>query len=233
LIRFLTVLSLVATIALFGSGCKAPSFGNQLSGKQEALVGNEAAAELKTQYSVDDDPQICSKVNETTAKLVKVAFSPDEARQLQVHVLDSSATDAFSLPGGLIYIDSGLIQLVDKDPSALAAVIAHEMAHVKLHHAETAVVNAVGQDQLIEMLTEGKYLDAANVSIQLDTAPHSSDDERDADQLAVVWLRTAQFDPAGLIRVANLQPAGMKTDWEITHPVTRGRLRRLSQEVGS
>jgi len=217
------------------SGCKPPSFGNQLETRQEKLIGAEAAAELEAQYPPVTDPAVTARVDAIAAKIVPEAQEERSDIDYHVKVLSSADIETVSLPGGWIFIDQGVLTLVGSDDDMLACVIAHEAAHEALRHPAQQLADALGEDQLVDLFTEGKYQDISNVALQLDQLSHSRDEEYAADRMGLEFAYRAGYDPEGLLRFFELLqsgPAGrQKPAWLITHPLSKNRALRAEQEV--
>lgn len=204
-----------------------------MSTKQEILIGNLASAQVESQYPVVADKAVTDPVDAVAARIIPVAQQYRSDVVFHVRVISSDDEDSFSLPGGWIYIDEGLVRKIGTDQDALACVIAHEAAHVVLHHAAMELADAYGTDSLVDMLTEGKYQEAANISLQLSLLSHSHQDEDSADRLGLKITRQAGYDPAGMLRffaIVMAQPAS-SVEWVETHPLPKSRIKHVEQVI--
>lgn len=127
-----------------------------------------------------------------------VSVSQDPARVYKITVLNSPKINAFALPGGYLYVTRGLLALAN-DSSELAAVIAHEMAHVSSNHAilrrEKVSSSALGKDVVDNVLggsRAGKIALAAN---KIRLSDFSKDQELQADAISIRMIGRAGFDP--------------------------------------
>ena len=127
-----------------------------------------------------------------------VAVSQDPARVYKITVLNSPKINAFALPGGYLYVTRGLLALAN-DSSELAAVIAHEMAHVSSNHAilrrQKISSSALGKDVVDGVLggsRAGKIALAAN---KMRLSNFSKDQELQADAISIRMIGRAGFDP--------------------------------------
>jgi len=127
-----------------------------------------------------------------------VGVSNDPSRVYKITILNSPKVNAFALPGGFLYVTRGLLALAS-DSSELAAVIAHEMAHVASNHAilrqERLSSDAIGQEIVNEVLggsRAGKIALAAN---QIRLANFSRDQELQADTIGIRMIGNAGYDP--------------------------------------
>ena len=199
---------------------------------------------------VYDDPSAAQAIARSVGRLV--AASDDPAQSYRITILNSPAINAFALPNGNLYVTRGLLALAD-DTSEVAAVIAHEMAHVTARHAvararraEAAsevnrVVANVMQDQDAQRL--------ALASTQLSLARFSQVQELEADAIGIRTLARAGFDPfassrflSSMARFADYRAhrgfggTPRNPDFLSTHPSTPERIAfavRAAREIGA
>lgn len=124
---------ILAAILILATGCQAgesnPSLTPGLSGEAEALIGQRAAPALERRFGgTVSDSIALDRLRRIGRRLA--AATPELAVEWQFQILASDTVNAFSLPGGLIYITRGLYRRVAMDEVFLAAIVAHEMAHV-------------------------------------------------------------------------------------------------------
>ncbi|MEM7462938.1 MAG: M48 family metalloprotease [Pseudomonadota bacterium] len=132
-----------------------------------------------------------------------VSVSDDPGRIYKVTVLDTPKVNAFALPGGYLYLTRGLLALAN-DSSELAAVIAHEMAHVTANHAiirqEKLTGNQVGEEVVNEVLGDTLAARVALAANQLQIADFSREQELQADAIGIRMIGRAGYDPYGSAR---------------------------------
>src|ERR1700742_1362875 len=104
---------------------------NFYSIEKEIALGKQMAQEVERQAKIVDDPVIAEYVNRVGQNLVR---NSDAKVPFTIKVVDSDEINAFALPGGFFYVNSGLILAADNE-AELAGVMAHEIAHVALRHA--------------------------------------------------------------------------------------------------
>lgn len=149
-------------------------------------------------------PQAHQLLTEVTGRLVRASERPDEG--YQVTILDSPVVNAFALPNGRLYVTRGLIALAN-DTSELAAVLAHEIAHVTLRHASarlelearSVLISRVAADVLNDPVAGAMLRDRSRFTL----ASFSRGQELEADQIGVTTLAKAGFDPYGASRFLN------------------------------
>ncbi len=149
-------------------------------------------------------PKAESLLNGVLARLAPVSETPGEP--YKVTILNSPVVNAFALPTGNIYVTRGLLALAN-DTSEVAAVMAHEIAHVSLRHAAARAElerrsQLVGRvvSEVLEKPQEGKVVEAR---ARLTLASFSRQQELDADKIGVRNIAAAGFDPYGATRFLN------------------------------
>src|SRR6516162_4295233 len=103
---------------------------NFYSLEKEIALGKQLAQEVERQAKIIDDPVIAEYVNRVGQNLVR---NSDAKVPFTIKVLDTEEVNAFALPGGFFFVNSGLILKADTE-SELAGVMAHEIAHVACRH---------------------------------------------------------------------------------------------------
>ncbi len=132
-----------------------------------------------------------------------VAASPDKAQIFKITILNTPKVNAFALPGGYLYVTRGLMALAN-DSSELAAVIAHEMAHVSSNHAilrnRKQADNEVGDEVVAEVLGNSVAAKVALAANRMRLAEFSQEQELQADAVGIRTLGNAGFDAHGAPR---------------------------------
>lgn len=188
------------------------------------------------------DSRLKAFLEHIVQKIVPVTDRPSE--RYRVTILNSQVINAFALPSGRLYVTRGLLALAN-DSSEIAAVIAHEIAHVTARHAaartelelRSALVTRVVADVLQDKGSSSDYMNRSKFSI----AHFSREQELEADKIGVSTLARAGFDPYGATRfLKSLERAGAGTrsnsDMLSTHPSTKDRINqtlRSARMVGA
>src|SRR2546430_7772168 len=138
-LALVVAITLVAPSALAGDKKKDPEeIGNREVGKgvnfysleKEIGLGKQLAQEVERQAKIIDDPVIAEYVNRVGQNLVR---NSDAKVPFTIKVLDSEEVNAFALPGGFFFVNSGLVMKAENE-AELAGVMAHEIAHVAARH---------------------------------------------------------------------------------------------------
>src|ERR1051326_9325615 len=124
--------AIALAVALVAAGCGSGGGAGGVSLDQEWQLGNQLAAQVQQQVRLVNDPVALSYVRSVGERIHSV--TPLADRPFNFYIVDDPEVNAFSLPGGHIYINRGLIDKADK-ADELAAVMAHEISHVVARHA--------------------------------------------------------------------------------------------------
>ncbi len=212
-----------------------------ISPQQELRMGLSAEQQILRKAKVSHNPRYIEMVNRVAMRIARTAeaeFHPHY--QWEFHVLESPKINAFCLPGGKIFVYTGLLKLVDNDDQ-LAAVIGHEVAHAILRHGSErvsmAMVGRIGHELLARgMQISGKkwgplYDLAYGVTAQYGVIyPFSRKFEYEADQLGMYLMYKACYDPKEAIRFWYKMMKASRThvpELLSTHPSDRHRIEAL------
>jgi len=139
-----------------------------------------------------------------------IPVSDDPSRVYKVTILDTPKVNAFALPGGYLYITRGLLALAS-DSSEIAAVIAHEMAHVSANHAilrqERMSSTQLGEDVVHEVLGDSVPARVALAANQLKLSDFSREQELQADAIGIRMVGRAGYDPFAAARFLEVMQA--------------------------
>ena len=237
-VRWTSLMILVFAILCL-SGCETTPGRdfNLLSTRDEVAMGREFAAEVERQEKLLDDPAIQSYVAQMGARLA--AVSPRQNITYSVRVIDAPDTiNAFALPGGFIYVYTGLMRICSNE-AELAAVIAHEIGHVAAYHHGETFTRMMGL-QLGTALVLGsdptqttRILD--DLFVQGIAARYSREQERQADALGMEILFRAGYRPDAMIDFMYKQMEYNRGRVHLpifaSHPPTEERVARLQNFV--
>lgn len=202
-------MAVVLAIALGASACasiqeftEAASY-TLLPPEQEEQLGEQVAAEFERQVKLLDDPVVNEYVDELGQQVVAQAEIP-AGIDVNFHVIDDPETvNAVALPGGEIYVFSGLVQAAESE-AELLGVLAHETAHVAERHIASQLVTQFGLETLTGLAMgtgeAGQVAAlAADLATQSSLMTFSREAEREADAFAVQYAAAAGWDPRGYV----------------------------------
>jgi len=211
------------------SGCRTRSF---LSTKQEIELGKEGAREVEQEFRIDTTSPDAERVRKIGESLLPHMDRRDVPYSFKV--LISNQINAFSLPGGPVYVFRGLLDLVGNDNSALACVIGHECGHINARHVARHISTDIIHSALISILfPNANVQNAVGLVDQIIQLKYSRDDEYEADWRGLSYAYYAGYDPNGLIRffhklelVEKWEGGNNTPEWLQDHPLTPERIRR-------
>lgn len=174
---------------------------NFYSRKREHALGERLAATLDRSTKIVTDPVVEGYVNRLGQKLVRYS---DADVPFTIKVIDTGDIPrAYGLPGGFLYVDSALILSADGE-AELAAVMAHEIAHVAARHATRALTrrdltDVIGSMAMMAGPAGAGVADVGGIAGPLSVKKFSRDAEYEADLLGIEYAYAAGYDPQALL----------------------------------
>jgi len=214
---------------------------NFISLDKEIAIGRELARQVEQESKLVIDPVINEYVNRVGQNLVR---NSDAKLPFTIRVIDSDEINAFALPGGFFYVNTGLILAAD-DEAELAGVMAHEIAHVAARHGTEQVSKGqLWQYASIPLIFVSGGIgygiqQAANVLAPLSFLKFSRAMEEEADYLGVQYMYKAGYDPDAMVRffeklqVKEKAKPGSVARLFSTHPATGARIRIVEETITS
>ena len=220
-------------------GC-GEGVGNWYSIEKQVQMGKQFAAQVESSVKLINDPVITEYVNRVGQNLVR---NSDAKVPFTIKVIDSDEVNAFALPGGFFYVNSGLILAADNE-SELAGVMAHEIAHVAACHAAREQTRG----QLASLATiplifvgggigYGVY-NAASIALPMTFLRFSRNFEAEADYLGMQYMYKSGYDPQSFIaffeklKAQEKKKPGFLSKAFSTHPQTPDRIKMSQEEIG-
>jgi beta-barrel assembly-enhancing protease len=214
---------------------------NFYSIEKEIALGKQLAQEVERQSKVIDDPVIAEYVNRVGQNLVR---NSDAKVPFTIKVLDTEEVNAFALPGGFFFVNSGLILKADSE-SELAGVMAHEIAHVALRHgtkqatrAELAQIGMIVASIAVPYTMAGYgALQGARLLVPMGFLRFSQTMERQADFFGLQYMYKAGYDPTSFVdffeKIESMEKKkpGTVSKLFATHPPTEDRIKASQEEI--
>jgi beta-barrel assembly-enhancing protease len=207
---------------------------NFYSIEKEMALGRQLSLEVEQSTRLFGDPVIGEYINRVGQVLVQHS---DCKVPFVIKVVDDDEVNAFALPGGFFYVNTGLILAAD-DEAELAGVMAHEIAHVCARHAtRNATRSEITQYASLPLIFFGGPVGYAvrqisSIAMPLSFLKFSRDAEREADLLGIQYQYAAGYDPTAFVDFFEKLESEEKGAHNfiarafMTHPMTDDRVRR-------
>jgi predicted Zn-dependent protease len=217
--------------------------------EQEYYIGRAVGANILTNYRVwNGNPDQTTYLNKICTALIVNSPRPDIYNGYHVNILDSTEINAFATSGGHIFVTRGLISNADSEDT-LAAVIAHEIAHIQLQHGLKAIKNSRFQQAILDTassvanaLTGNNVRELTNIfnesiSEILTTMVnngYSQTQEFEADSFALSLMAAAGYDPGSLVtmlRALEKNQSSHPGGFNKTHPTPARRIDNVQKTL--
>jgi len=214
---------------------------NMISIEKEIALGKQLAQDIERQVKLIDDPEINEFVSRVGQNLVR---NSDAKVPFTIKVVDSDEINAFALPGGFFYVNSGLITSADEE-AELAGVMAHEIAHVAARHGtEQYTKGTIANYATIPLIFLGGGLgyglyQAAGFLIPLKFLQFSRSAETEADFLGLQYTYKTGYDPTAFVSffekilAQEKKKPGKLSKAFSTHPPTADRIEKTQTNIST
>ena len=220
--------------------------GNKFKPEDDVKLGREAAAEAEQKMQLLRDPELGAYVERVGERLVAAIPQEFQHSEFQYYfkVVNARDINAFALPGGPMYVNSGMI-VAAKSEDEMAGVMAHEISHVALRHGTAQVTKAQKYSVLSGIMGMGgqilggpigsiAQMGAQGVGVYL--LKFSREYETEADLLGSRIMANAGYNPrelANMFRTIESQGGGGGPSFLSDHPSPKDRYARINQEAES
>lgn len=227
------------TMLAVGCGSSGGNF-NLISIEEEWQLGQQLSKEVATQVRLNNDPAVNAYVRDLGQRIVAQAAPPFNQLPWQFHVVQDDAINAFAIPGGHVYVNTGLIKNAD-NAAELASVMAHEISHVLARHSTEQLSRQYGMSMLASLVLGQNPNQLAAIAAQIAgtgaMARFSREAEDEADAIGIQAMAAAGYNPIGmatmfeeLLENRKSQP-GRVEQFFSTHPLTEERISRARQRA--
>ena len=212
---------------------------NFYSLEKEIALGKGLAQEVERQARIVDDPVVAEYVNRIGQNLVR---NSDAKVPFTIKVIDSEEVNAFALPGGFFFVNTGLILKADTE-AELAGVMAHEIAHVAARHGtRQATRGEIANLATIPLIFMGGWAgygirQAASILIPAGFLKFSRGFESEADMLGLEYMYKTGYDPTAFVdffeKIQSLEKKKPGTMAKVfsTHPPTDDRIQAAQKNI--
>lgn len=212
----------------------------------EMQFGLSARQQFEKKYKKSTNKEVVNYINKIGNKLV--SSMPDNKTKFEFILLDSSEINAFAVPGGFVYITTGLMKIL-QDEAQLATVLGHEMGHIIKKHTVKAlqrhIIASKGLEFLDNLINAGKPEEqknemvslGASVGVSLLLLKNSRENEFEADEMGALIATYAGYSPNGIVEVQNILLNLRKSKPNLieqmlsTHPVSEERIKHAEDFI--
>lgn len=213
---------------------------NMYSIEKEMAMGKQLAEEVMRQVKVNEDPLLGEYVNRIGQNLAR---NSDAKVPFTFRVIEDDSPNAFALPGGPVFVNTGLIKIASEEDE-FAGAVAHEIAHVAARHLTCRATK--GQIANILTLPLGMILggwtgyavrQGTGVGMQTLFSNFSRSDETEADYLGVQYMYATGYDPNGAVSIFEKLEAlqrtkpGFAAKVFASHPMDSQRIDNTQKEI--
>ncbi|MFA4888203.1 MAG: M48 family metallopeptidase [Candidatus Omnitrophota bacterium] len=213
--------------------------------KQEVAIGRNMDAEVSKKYPIIKDQQMQQRLDTIGEKIARASDRND--LQYNFKIIRDLEFNAFAIPGGFVYVNSGLIQAATDDE--LACVLAHEVGHIAARHSVKRLQATLGYQILINIalaatpaqmaVNKSIIAQAVDIAFNFTSLGYSRQDEFLSDKLAIKYARKAGFDPNGMVSFfeklkieAEKKGPQIKIPFLSSHPPVEERIKQGRKEIG-
>lgn len=213
--------------------------GNWYSLESEIRMGREYAQMIDREVTLIKDPVITEYVNRIGQN---IARNSDAKVPFTIKVIDSPEVNAFALPGGFFYVNTGLL-LVASEEAELAGVMAHEVAHVAARHGMRQITRSnLANIASLPLIVLGGGIgyaarSAAGIGLPMTMLKFSRGFEEEADYLGLQYMFKAGYDPTSFlsffekIQAMEKQKPGTLSKIFASHPPIESRVAKIQKQA--
>lgn len=233
ILRHISARWTLGLVLLTAAGCATLGGANYYSVQQEWELGQQLEVQLRRELPVSNDATLTRYVNDMGQRMVRQTGAAN--LPWRFYVVNDASINAFNVPGGLVYVNTGLIAQAGS-AGELAGAIAHEIAHGVERHG-TQRLSKANEANLVAGVVLGSDPNAAaqiagQIAAQGAFASFSRADEREADAIGVRIMAESGYDPMGLARLlerlaAEEQSGGVA--FFRSHPLSSERMQAVRQ----
>ena len=240
-VRLLLAAGAALGLALASAGCQSGQIHNNvMNTEQENALGRDYASQIDSQAKFVMDGKINRRVLDIAAPVFAQAEKEAPDVSFRIRIIDSPEVNAFSIPGGYVYIYRGLLDKIGSDDDALACIIGHESAHVVRRHVVKSISDSENKGFLVDLVSllsrSNAVSQVGGTLFELDQLHYSREAEYEADRWGERFAYNAGYDPTGMIRTFQTfekmeDGANSAPSYAMDHPINQNRILRVEEQL--
>ena len=234
-------LSIISLITLLFSSCASGLLGGKMSAKQESALGAQQEKKVLSSSKLSNNPRLKSMLFRVGKRIAQVSNRPQY--KWKFHLIESKQANAFVLPGGKVFVYTGLFKYASND-AELASVIGHEVAHALKSHG----VKGASRQQKAGLVGMGLQIGMGMLGVDSSTVqavntvygqgaslgyinPHSRTQELQADSIGLMLMAKAGYNPHSALSFwQKFSKAGRSvSEFLSTHPAPKNRISNINK----
>jgi predicted Zn-dependent protease len=204
--------------------------------KQDLEIGQHYAPEIEKELGGKiEDQDLQDYIDSVGQKIARISHRPNW--EYHYVAVNDKSMNASALPGGYIFITKGMLEKLQSE-AQLAAILAHETAHVVARDTSNAISNQIGIGLVLAAATSGQsseaVMTAAELSRRIIGLRYSRQDEREADIAGLDYMVVAGYNPYGIIETMQMLEEQRKetvAEFLSSHPPPANRIAYLAQRI--
>lgn len=245
--RRLKIFSAAASFVFLLSGCATiynPATQRNemllINTQEELALGRDMDLEIQKKMRIIHDPQMQLRLDGIAKKIAAASDRQDLIYSFKI--IKDKELNAFSIPGGYVYLNTGLINIASDDE--LAGVLAHEVGHIAARHSVKRLQAVMGYKIVMSIALrisrQESVVQATDIIFNIGSLGYSRQDELLADKLAVRYSKRAGYSPYGIITFfeklkveQSKRGPNLKIHFLSSHPDLALRIQKVKEEIAS
>lgn len=208
--------------------------------QSEISLGRDMDLEIEKRMTILDNPQMQFRLDGISKKIAAASDRQDVIYSFKI--VKDKELNAFSIPGGYVYVNSGLMNTATDDE--LACVLAHEVGHIAAKHSVKKLQAVMGYEIIMSIALgisgQQSISQATDIIFNIGSLGYSRQDELLADRLAVRYSKRAGFNPYGMVTFfeklkeeEKKRGPNLKIHFLSSHPDLDQRIQKVKEEINS
>jgi len=207
-----------------------PTAGDDMS------LGRQWAPEVEKEFGgVVENVELANYIDYVGQTVARTTHAPD----LEWHfkALEHASVNAFALPGGYIYITTGMLKKLNTE-AQMAGILAHESAHVTIRHSTVRMSQQIGLDALLSIAmpkdASPGVVQTTSIVRQIVGLKYSRADEHQADMVGLDYLVKAGYNPYGMVETMEIletENSVRPIEFLSSHPAPQDRKKYLTEKI--